>query len=97
MRPGDLVTTRPIPHNEGKCYRVFDLLQREQQVDPENYRFARVVDKLWHGEIATVLQVTDDVGEEKAQVLTPRGLTGWLKTDLLQVVQSTRGNGRLGT
>ena len=81
MKPGDLTIGKKIPRNLGKCYRIYNVIG----IDPTRMIYPEVVDKLYHGELAFVIETCDE--KKRVRILTPRGIIGWILVDLLEVVE----------
>ena len=80
-----LVTPLPIPNNSGSCYRVYNVNKYAKEVDVQVFLSTRMVDKLYHNELAILLEVSSDgVG---SRILTPRGIAGWCRTDNLKTIE----------
>lgn len=73
---GELIVTRPIPNHGGQAYRVHNLNPRRGGT--ETWLRYRMVDKLWHGEVAVVLEV--DRVHGYVRICTPRGVEGWIRS-----------------
>ena len=85
MQPGFLVTGKPTSNSHVACFRMYST-SKKVFFDRETGEVlgANVVDKFYHGETGIVIDV--DVAESKVCVLGPRGLTGWLRMENVQVV-----------
>ena len=105
MRYGDLVKIRHVVGHKNECLRIWDIpkdimpnigeAQRKglKWSDVKHQvRFREVIDKIWAGEIGVVLEIQDDF----AQILTPRGVAGWLYSDGLEVVSENLTSDVLG-
>ena len=72
-----LVTPLPIPNNSGSCYRVYNVNKYAKEIDAQTFLATRLVDKLYHGEVAVLLEISE--GDGSCRVLTPRGIAGWCR------------------
>jgi hypothetical protein len=80
LRPGDLVTNAVVENHGGRCHRLYDMLPEQQVIEVGRIVLSRVIDKLWHGEVGLVVEVSGD----RVLVLTSRGKQGWIKSALLR-------------
>ena len=93
MKRGTAVRMRIIPSHKNECLRVYDIPYHIvphpnnssvtwSQISDE-MRFKKVIDKFYPGEIGVVL----DTHEELVQVLTPRGISGWLNSNTIETIE----------
>lgn len=86
MKPGDLVTPKPIRNSPVKSYRLWDIPEEFiKSDDPNEWKIATVVDKFFMGESGVVLQGHPN---GSVQVLTPRGRSGWIDARHLVLVEA---------
>lgn len=84
MKPGSMITTKPIQNNGGTCFRVRDM--------PKNFEWrgdavvaAQIVDKLFHGEVGMLVEISEE--GRYARIVTPRGIVGWIKVENIGEVE----------
>jgi hypothetical protein len=76
MKPGDLVTPKPIRNSPQSCYRLWDT---------DDLNEWKMVDKFFMGESGVILQGHTN---GSVQVLTPRGRSGWIDARHLVLVEA---------
>lgn len=108
MKPGDIVTVVPSSANpESIRCRVYDITRNQasehnraliKSHDPSTEFNSlqmitqHVIDKLHHGELATVLSppIKDIDNRILVNILTPRGIIGWINSSNIKVIHETR-------
>jgi hypothetical protein len=86
MKPGDLVTPKPIRNSHVACYRLWDIPEEFiKSDDPKEWKIAAVVDKFFMGESGVILQMHSN---GSVQILSPRGLSGWVDASRLLLVEA---------
>jgi hypothetical protein len=108
MKPGDIVTVVSSSANpESIRCRVYDITRNQasehnraliKSRDPSTEFNSlqmitqHVIDKLHHGELATVLSppIKDIDNRILVNILTPRGIIGWINSSNIKVIHETR-------
>ena len=79
-----LVIPLPIPNNDGRCYRIYNYNKYAKEIDVHTLLATRMVDKLYHGEVAVLLETSE--GDDGCRILTPRGIAGWCRNGNLKIL-----------
>ena len=81
---GDLVRTRRTENHGSTCYRLYDSAQKQAQIIDDKIIYTKMVEKIFHDEVGLVLEVQYDI--DKARVLSPRGIPGWISILNLELI-----------
>lgn len=85
MKPGDLVTPKPIRNSHVKSYRMYDIPEEFiTSSEISAWKIASVVDKFFIHEVGLLLQIHPSGA---VQLLSPRGISGWVDGRHLKLIE----------